>query len=273
MNGEKFQTKKINDIVIKPVPIKHPDNRDVVGGDYLPIYSNTYICARKKSGKSTLIYNLIKQCTDKDSTVIVFCGTYTKDQNWIAIQEYLDKKKIPNMFYNSIVGEDGVDNLRVLIDHMKIDDDEEKKEEEEEEPPIVIFNDDHIKVTVRKKKKKKISQKYLIIFDDISSELKNPMVSLLLKTNRHYRSKCIISSQWLNDIQPQARRQIDVYMIFSGINEAKLEELYVNADLNVSFEQFVSLYKDSTDKPFSFFYVDSANCKYRRNFNLEYLLK
>ena len=89
-----MKVKEINEFVVKPIPVKKLDKNDIVGGElFEEIYSNIFICAKKKSGKSTVIYNIIKKCTDKNTVgVIVFCSTYTKDGNWKAIKEYLDEK-------------------------------------------------------------------------------------------------------------------------------------------------------------------------------------
>ena len=105
-------------------------------------------------------------------------------------------KKIMSEFHQSITEND---SLKLLLDTLQNEEDEEEvikqQEEEEQEEKIVLMDGDEFRVTIRKKKPKKISQKYLIIFDDISTELTNPHVSQLLKTNRHYKSKVIISSQ------------------------------------------------------------------------------
>lgn len=267
-----MKIEEINNILVKKIPIEKPDDRSILGSDLFPeIYSNIYLSAKKKSGKSTVIYNIIQKCVDKYSSVFVFCSTFQKDLNWIAIKDYLDKKGIPNEFYGSIKSDEGVDQLKTLIDIMQTEEENENKSDEEDEPEdqILLFNEHEIRVRVKKKKPKKISQKYLIIFDDISTELKNPNISHLLKTNRHYKSKVIISSQWLLDLQPQARRQVDVYLIFSGINDEKLESLYINADLNIDFEKFKDIYREATKEKYNFLYVDSSNCKYRINFNRE----
>eukprot|EP00732_Lithocolla_globosa_P003743 Lithocolla_globosa_v1_NODE_3123_length_1759_cov_28.126761.p2 type:complete len:157 gc:universal NODE_3123_length_1759_cov_28.126761:861-1331(+) len=132
----------------------------------------------------------------------------------------------------------------------------------------VMFGEKHI--VVKKKKPKKISQKYMIIIDDLSLELKDPQVASLLKTNRHFKSKVLISSQWVNDVAPMGRRQFDYVLLFGGINKEKLEALYINADLNIEFDQFMELYKDGTREKYNFFYMDTNGGKYRHNWNIEY---
>ena len=52
----KMQTKEINDIKIKPVVHLALESHEIVGYDYFPtLYSNIYICSKRKSGKTTLI--------------------------------------------------------------------------------------------------------------------------------------------------------------------------------------------------------------------------
>ena len=265
-----MKIKEINDIEVRPVPVQKKDKREKLGSElFSEIYSNIYLCARKKSGKSTVIYNIIKRCCDINTQVYVFCSTSTKDTNWQGIRDYLDKKGIYSEFHYSIKSDDGKQNyLKELVDRLQTEEsDSSGSEPEPEEEKVLLFAEDEIKVTIKKRKPKKIAQKYIIIFDDISTELKDPNISHLLKTNRHYKSKVIISSQWLNDIPPMARRQIDVYLIFSGVNQDKLLELFNNSDLNINFDEFIKLYKMATSEKYSFFYVDASNCKYRINFN------
>jgi hypothetical protein len=78
---------------IKTIPLKKIDNKDIVGGDLFHLYPNIFICAKKKSGKTTCIFNILKTCTDKNTLgIYIFCSTYTKDVNWMAIKDMLEKK-------------------------------------------------------------------------------------------------------------------------------------------------------------------------------------
>eukprot|EP00732_Lithocolla_globosa_P000484 Lithocolla_globosa_v1_NODE_146_length_5712_cov_12.381121.p4 type:complete len:235 gc:universal NODE_146_length_5712_cov_12.381121:4394-5098(+) len=226
---------KINSMVVKPLPIKTIDAANIRGYDLFPeLYANIFLCARKKSGKTSTIYNILKKCADKRTKVIVFCATYQKDLSWIGIQEYLDSRSIPNEFHQSIHDQG---RLTQLISEMQNEEDESSSnsEDEEEEPPTVIFGGEGMKIKRKKKKPKKVSPRYIIIMDDISTELKDKNIAQLLKTNRHFRSKVILSSQYLNDLLPMSRRQIDYYILFGGLSEQKLQEIYINADLDISF--------------------------------------
>ena len=71
----------------------------------------------------------------------------------------------------------------------------------------------------KKKKSKKakfLAPEYMIIFDDLISELKSRSLFSLLKPHRHFKAKLIISSQWLNDLLPESRKQIDLFLLFKG---------------------------------------------------------
>ena len=169
----------------------------------------------------------------------MFCSTHNRDNAWTAIKKYLEKKHIPSEFFTSIK-ENGINHLAESIDRLRLEENEDSEEEEikyKERPNQVVnagyktFDEIHVKI----KKPKKVSQRYMIIFDDVSGELRDPNVSILLKTNRHFRPKCVISSQNCLDIDPQTRKQIEYYILFSGLNDDKLYELYRNADLDIGY--------------------------------------
>lgn len=262
---------KINDIKIKPVEFKRIDKKDILGSAILPLYSNVFICARKNSGKTTVIYNIIKQCCDKNSKVIGFVPTHHKDDSYKGIKEYLDKKYIPYEFYTSIK-DDGFDLKEFIEEQQNLIDDEEEEDEEEITKPIIIKTEDEVTIKIKKKKKpKKISQKYLIILDDISNELKNPIISTLLKKNRHLKCKILMSSQYYNDLTPASRRQIDNYLLFSNLNEDKIKEIYQNSDMEISFDHLISMYYDTTHgKKYSFLYLNPGLSDYRDGFDKQY---
>ena len=66
-----LQLKKINDIAVKPTIQSKLPKELILGYEYFPtLYSNIYICSKRKSGKTTLIYNSLKHCTDKKTNVV-----------------------------------------------------------------------------------------------------------------------------------------------------------------------------------------------------------
>ena len=124
----------------------------------------------------------------------------------------------------------------------------------------------------KKKKPKKHCPKHIFIFDDIGNELKLPSIAQLLKTNRHLKSKVIISSQYLNDLSVQGRKNIGYRLLFKGHTLEKLETIYKDADLSIPFEDFVEMYETATEKQYNFFYIDCRDDEFRINFNYKFII-
>lgn len=296
--------KQINSQFVRAIPIPHEDARPIKGFDICEeVYANIFLCAKKKSGKTSALFKIMKECVVRKTIIYIFCSTAYKDKNWIQIRKYFKDKGMELHVFTSIF-EDGQDQLSVLIENLKQEAKEEeeakeaKEEKEEEEDPALYsqrrcddildrLHDMHLRSTgqapldfeeqdeePRKKRRrsKYLAPEYMIIFDDLSSELKSRSLLSLLKFNRHFKSKLIISSQWLHDLLPESRKQIDLFLIFKGFPERKLQEIYRDADTGVSFELFCEMYKKATEQKHSFLYVDSRADSYRRNFDSKFIL-
>ena len=256
-----YSVKKLNNEVVGKVPLlEAPDTRPIKGEALFPeIYANAFLCARKKSGKTSTIYKILKKCCGKKTKVIVFCSTVNKDPSWATIRAWCDHKDIPFVAHTSLKNDDGVDELALLVQELSVEEEPQPKkvpnfldsddEEEEEKPP------------------KYRAPEYVIILDDLSTELKSKSITGLLKKNRHFRSKILISSQHLNDLLPEGRKQIDYFILFRGHPMKKIEEIHRDADISIPLDEFYRVYKFATEEPYSFLYVDCASGEFRRNFN------
>lgn len=270
-----FKLKKINDEVVKPIRLPKIDIKEIKGYELFPdLYPNIFICAYKKSGKTCSIFKILQSCINKTTKVYIFSSTYNRDDNMRHIIKWLKKKEIIHEVYHEIDP-----YLNVIIDDIeknnKNEEDEKeknKKEIENSKPKLISFNEDDEEIKIRIRKPKQLSPENFFIFDDISSDLKNPVVSKLVKQNRHYKSKCIISSQYPLDLKPESREQIEYWMLFKGIDNDKLEQLFKNIGLRMTFNEFLEVYKDATTERFHFLYIDKNNQKLRKDFNSEYLL-
>lgn len=271
----------INNQVVTPIPMIGGgviDNRPVKGADLFPeIYSNIFICSRKKTGKTSVIFKILKDCVGRDTNIIVFCSTLHKDQSYKSMRKYFEKKGNNFIGYTSFK-EDGVDQLFELVKHLQ-DKAEKEEEEEDEEVPIVKpqiklnFNDPEEDDKPKKKKKEKFrAPEYIIVCDDISGELKNPALISLLKANRHYKMKVIVASQWAHDLLPEQIKQMDYILLFRGHPIEKLQKIHRDADVSIPFHVFYKLYKYATSIPYGFLYIDTTNEKFRQSFNKEFVL-
>jgi hypothetical protein len=107
----------------------------------------------------------------------------------------------------------------------------------------------------------------MFIFDDISSQLKNPAVARLLKQHRHSGSSVIISSQYLHDIRPESTLQIDYFFAFRSFSIEKLEYIHKVLDLSIEFEKFWDMYKYATEQMYNFLYMNVRTEEFRQNFS------
>jgi len=269
----KIFTKKINKAVIKTVPlIRAADTRPVLRHDFFPeIYANIFLCAKKKSGKTTVIYNVIQKCANKNTIVMVFCSTLYKDDTYKSIMKYCKLNGIVFIGHTSLMSEDdGHDLLLELIDDLKEDDGEDDEEVKASKKSIIICDDSDDEDEKKAKKSKYQSPEYIFILDDLSNELKKPSLTAFLKKHRHFKSKIIVSTQYLNDVAPGSRKQMDYFLLFKGHPQGKLDEIARDADISIDMETYYKLYKNATLKKFSFFYIDTITNSYRKNFDIEY---
>ncbi len=87
-----MRTKEINMISLKPVVHLALASHEKLGYDYFPtLYSNIYICSRRRSGKTTLIFNILKHLILNISV-----------QQSIEI-EMLEKTKVNVMTYDHVL--------------------------------------------------------------------------------------------------------------------------------------------------------------------------
>ena len=261
---------KINNEKVKPIAIPRLEEKKIKGHCVFPeVYSNIFLVARKKSGKTFVIWKIIKSCAGPDTEIIIFASTIHKDPNWIHIVKYLKKKGNPVETYTSIKDGNKLENLLNRLIHEY---GEEKEEEEEEKPKSkvrMLFGDEE-EETEKKRKSRKIAPEYIIIFDDIGNELRNPLIDQLLKTNRHFKSKVILSSQYVNDLSPQSRKQIDYWLLFGGHKMEKLKIIYDDADLNIPFEEFIHLCEHAKAEKYNFLYIDVRDVAFRKSFDKLY---
>ena len=116
-----FSVKRLNNEKVGEVPWKKPrDTRPVRGFKLFPeMNANIFLCAKKKSGKTSTIYKILQKCCGKDTKIIAFCATLHKDQSWIAIKEWADDHGISFTGYTSLKDDDGVDQLLALVKELE----------------------------------------------------------------------------------------------------------------------------------------------------------
>jgi hypothetical protein len=308
-----IKLQKINNV--KVVPVLHAGNMDtrpVKGSELFPeVYANIGIIAKKKSGKTQVIYKVIQSCCGKSTKVVIFSSTIHKDPTYQAIKKWCKKHSIVfegftdimegkvNILDNFInkLGQEGAEYD--LDDSMSESEDEhggkpgffgddgeglddksfsESEEDQDESDPIFGKTKtveqpkfDHKRTSIQPKSKYQ-EPEWIVIFDDMSHALKSPSIASLLKKNRHYKMKVVISSQYLHDLKPESFKQMDYLLLFKGLSEPKLEKVITDADLNIEQSTLDKVYHHATLEPFNFLYIDTRQDGYRKNFDKQYII-
>lgn len=274
-----MNSKIINNIKVKPILNNITEEiSDVKGKEvFKNNLGNIFIMSRKRSGKSCLIGNILKKMSDKRTTIIIFSSTVNIDPCWIGIKEMLEKKNIPVLTYTHFIDDDGKNILDDFLKEL-----EEEEEEEELEEPITLVNpitENGIYLKFQEEKKdmkikikkpyvpKKSVPKYILCFDDLSSDLRHSSIIKNLKSNRHRNIMNILSSQYFLDLNTGAIFNLDYLIIFKGQDDDKLQKIHKRLDLGITYEKFKDYYEYSVKEPYNFLYIDIRNDEYRKNFN------
>lgn len=261
-----FKLRKIK----APIEVLKPPAMDKLplGHQYINhAYPNVLLLAKKNSGKTNVIYNILKQCANCHTEVVIFCPTVDLDDTYAQIIDYLDSRGIPHQQFKNI------DNLKDLM--MSYDKDFEvldETENEEIEPEYAMAAVMEYKEPVKEKRARKskfIVPEHIFIFDDCKKMLRNNVFNELLSTNRHYKAKVIISTQYFSDIHKDSRVNLDVLCVFPKIPLDTIKTLHENMQLSIPLDKFERLYLKATHQPYNFLYIDIRREKFKLNFDGE----
>ena len=259
-------------------------------------YPSVFLVAKKNSGKTVLLYNILKNAIDKNTELIIFCSTHTLDKNYKTIINYFRKKGVKIRAFHSIYTEveykpDKYRKINMLRQIMK----EIKQESEPEEPNVpedeeaaeekasndymteLMFgvrpkpptppNRSKLGPKPKKEKSKFQTPSYCFVFDDISTELKDLSMPAFLKVHRHYQAMSIISSQYPLDLESSGRKQIDDWILFKGHSKDKLESIHKDSDVEIEFDEFNNIYHHAVKPNYSWLHVDTRKNKLTQRFD------
>ena len=252
--------------MVKPL-ITHTSNQDdVLGGKmFIDPYSNCAIIAKKKSGKTTILYHILnKVCRGGKfpTNVIIFCSTVHKDDTYKLIIDNLNKKGCNVSTYTHFLDKSG-NIIEGLLEELA-----NPVVTEAKGPPgwPIKFEADE-KDGKAPQKPKKISAEYVLVFDDLGSDMRNKTVTHLSKVLRHYKMRTFFLQQNLYDLDSPCRKQLDYLLLFRNFNMEKLKNIYESVDLSIPFDTFTEIYSFATREPYHFLYIDVRNEVFRRNFD------
>ena len=284
-----MDTKKINNVQIRKVPIPR-NNVKVKGSDFFnELYFNCMLLARTNSGKTTCLYNILKNTVDERTDCYLFSSSIDIDPIWDKIKSMLLNKGCNVYSYPHFII-DGVSILPGILDGFNEGEEDEESEEEpiQHQPQYPGFG--HFfhmpgPEEVKKKRKKKYKNevpKRVMIFDDLSSGdgVKHPHVTNLLTKSRHYKMRCFVSCHDVTNLSPTALGQIRNFMLFPGISDSRIIELANKCDIGFDNDDrndpyLLKMYKYATDKSkfkFPFLLLNHKNEDYRVKFDRKLIL-
>lgn len=311
LSPTKITVERVNDIQVKPIKIYDPDDGLLPKGyEMFPIkHPCVFLCAHRNSGKTMTICNILKYCSDKDSTILLISGTANTDPVWLSFRKYCKKNGIRFESVTEIKSKLNGKNTDFLDDFIEseitkkgneqnidnsdeedqeeelktslfqgVDDSEEEYEDEEDEiiplkstvhPRSKMIFSKLKDETSMKVKKTFYTPKYFVVLDDLSSELRTPSLENFLKIARHGKVFTICSSQYVHDIKPTSIKQCEYILLFKG-NLNKLEKIRVDCGLSIDLPTLEKVYSHATREPYNFLYISTRTNEYRKNFDQKY---
>lgn len=265
---------KLNNFTVKPiVTVQGNDPTKIKGGNLIPsVYGVTLLCAKRKSGKTSVLNEILTRTSDKRTIFWLFVPTAKIDTAWIEIIKKLKEKGNQVNVFESIM--DGKINQldEIILSLQNPDEPEDPGEKIIPKPNSKLrFPEDAIEEEKKKKrvyKPKKVAPEHIFVFDDISHQLKHKSVETLLKKARHFKGACYISYQYVNDLTPGSYKQAEFLLAFKSFSRDKLEHVHKHLDLSIPIETLFDLYDHVHKEPgYDFLYIDVRSQLYRKNFN------
>lgn len=254
MSNEKFETKTINKLIVRPFNKQIKRERiidiplpDFIAGDQISIF---YINSKIGSGKSVLVANLLNIYKHYFKKVY-FCSSN------IEFDEKKEEYIINDLAYKNVFkfNQERLFNdfndkiLKIILDDIK-----ETKEEEDYDETEDYF---------------------LLIVDDLSQSF-SKIGSLISKTMlrlRHIKLCVWIISQSYKNINPRIRTQISYFISFKTQNNKEIQNM--SETIGIDSTKFKELLNFATYNPHSFLLIDSSKNppKFYKNLNEEIILK
>ena len=274
-----IKLKTINKDIIKPIKMYEEDKRPIKGGSICSTcYGNIALIASIASGKTNVLFNILKKCAGKKTKIIAFVSTLFNDNNWNVIKKWCKKNKIQFVGHTSIY-EDGNDLLGGYVNEFteKAKQREKKEDMIEENKMIPITVEESLKICFNDDSDDEEEEtcqypETIMIFDDLANEIRDRNYENLLKKSRHFHILTITSSQDLKDITPASRAQMRIWILFRNINPERLQNIYDAISPNIAFNKFKSIYEHATKDKYNFLYINHREENYRKCFDKQYLI-
>ena len=227
-----------NNISIKPIQTKQYEVKQskFEACGKLPIRS--VILGPSGSGKTILLQNMIMNLYDKCfERVYIFSPSINVDATWTPVKDYIENKMDAHES----------DDDKFYFDHY-----------DQDSLESIITTQNKIILEQKSKNKKKLFQ-ILIIIDDFSDDPSFSRQSKLLHSlytrGRHACISTITSTQKFNSISPIIRVNATELYVYRLRSSQDLDTLINEVSALIDKKTLLKIYKQCTEKPFSFLYI------------------
>lgn len=274
--------KRINNVRVEPIVVSEPSAETIKGYNCIPYKKcNIFLSARKMSGKTTVIFKILKEKAGKHTSIIVVSNTFYNDSTYQKMSEYFESKGIPFIGFTSLKMDGGGNLIDEFIKQKQNEQQEKltgKEEVKEKQTTLRMVGGQLTKMEEKKepkerkeRKPKMQSPKYIFVFDDLAKELKTDrFLQQWITLHRHFDTINIISSQYWNHVQKDDRANIDIIILFKNVSKEKLKDIHEDTGMRITLEKFEQLYYDATEKDYNFLYIDPKANVFRHNFDVQY---
>lgn len=276
--------RSINNVKVQPIKgCGEKFDKPVRGGDmFAHPYGNICMLAGKNSGKTTVIYNVLKESASPATKVLIFTPTLHQDKSYDAIIKMLEKKGCP-VFAQEHFEQDGFNAITEFKNSCGVDSGLPNAQLPDAQTPENIydcFSCEPEAVTekpVRKYRDKFVSPECIMVFDDLASSLRNPVLTDFLTRNRHYKTKILIAAHTVTNLLPASWENIDNVLVFKNQPEKRINELAEKCGLvfkeDIGNKSHLNeIYEKAIKGPHDFMYIQrKPGFQFRRNFNIQLL--
>ncbi len=120
---------------------------------------------------------------------------------------------------------------------------------------------------IQKEKPEDEREEILVILDDMLGFFRSRggAFNYLLTRYRHYRMSFILTSQKYREVPSLVRSVADYWVLFANYNRKELDAM--KEEFSTSIPKFVELYKDATNKRYSFMYINKDDMRVYKRFD------
>lgn len=134
---------------------------------------------------------------------------------------------------------------------------------------IISYQELQIEYLQAKKRSKKDSDRVLLVFDDalgLDNSLfkRNSLFSKLNTMNRHLNISIIVVSQAYKQIPRTIRVNMSNYVVFEIANQQEIKLFYEENNNSLTFQDWYDKYRQATNEPYSFLYINYQAPKGKR---------